>query len=103
MSRSKQTNLTVFSALLKFVSIALFNNRHFVIKITKAHSTHLVASDSLQLKTRSTHDKYFLAKSFIKYVFRGYVSSPRMTKGISVPLPSKIAGFAKVDSKSSKK
>jgi hypothetical protein len=37
------------------------------------------------------------------YVFRGQVSSLRMTKGISVSLPSKLAGFGKVDSGFSKK
>jgi hypothetical protein len=88
---------------LKFGSIALFNNRHFVINITKARSTHFLAPDSLLLNTRSSHDKSFLAKSFIRYVFIGLALSPRMMKAVYVPLPSKLAGFAKVDSLSSKK
>jgi hypothetical protein len=45
----------------------------------------------------------FLAKGFIRYVFRGYTLFPRMMKDISVPLPSKFAGFDKADSQSSKK
>jgi hypothetical protein len=45
----------------------------------------------------------FLAKSLIKYVFRGQALSSRMKKDISVPLPSKFAGFGKVDSESSEK
>jgi len=63
----------------------------------------LLACDSLQLKTFSSHDINFLVKGFIKNVFRGYALSPRMTKDISVPLPTKLAGFGRVDSRSSKK
>jgi hypothetical protein len=55
------------------------------------------------LKTPSSHDKSFVTKGFIRYVFRKEASSPMMTKGISVQLPSKLAGFGKVDSRSSKK
>jgi len=100
---SKQTHLIVLSALLTLVYTALFNNGHFAIRIPKTHSTHLLACDSLQLKTRSSHDISFLAKGFIKDVFRGRALSPRMTKGTSFPLPPKLAGFLKVDSDSSKK
>ena len=100
---SKRIHLTIFSALLKFVTIALFSNRHFSVMIPKVHSTFLLACNNLQLKTFSSHDINFLVKGFIKYVFRGYALSPRMTKDISVPLPSKLAGFGRVDSRSSKK
>ena len=68
---NKQIHLTVISALLTSVSIALFNNRYFAVRIPKAHSTHLLARDNLQLKTCSLHNKSFLAKGFIRYVFRG--------------------------------
>jgi hypothetical protein len=103
MLRSKQLHLTILSVLLTFVSIALFNSGHFAVRITKTHSTHHFARDCLQLKTRSSRDKSFLAKGFVRYVFSGWASSPRMPKGVCVPLPSKLAGFGKVDSKSSKK
>jgi hypothetical protein len=93
----KQIHLTVLSALLKFVSIALFNNHHFSLRIPKVPSTNLLSCDNLQLKTCSLHGISFL------YVFRGYKLSPRMMKGISVPLPSKLAGYSMVDSKSPKK
>jgi hypothetical protein len=103
MLRRKQIYLTVLSALLKFVSIALFNNHHFSLRIPKIPSTNLLSCDNLQLKTYSLHGINFLAESLITYIFRGYELSPRMTKGISVPLPSKLAGYGRVDSKSSKK
>jgi len=45
----------------------------------------------------------FLAKGFIKYIFRGQTLSPRVLKDISIPLPSKFAGFGKVDSEPSEK
>jgi len=60
---SKQVHLTALSGLLTCVSIALFNNRHFVVRIPKARSTHRLARDSLQLKTCSSHDISFLAKT----------------------------------------
>jgi len=44
-----------------------------------------------------------LANGYFRYVFRGQALSPRMTKDISLPLPSKLAGFGEEDSKSSKK
>jgi len=84
---SKQIHLTILSALFNFVSIALFNNRHISVRISKANSTHLLSCDNLQLKTCSAHDISFLAKGFIRYVFSGQVLSTRMTKDISVPLP----------------
>jgi hypothetical protein len=55
------------------------------------------------LKTCSSDEKSFLTKGFIKDVFRGQASLPKIKKGISVPLPSKLTGFGKVDSQSSKK
>jgi hypothetical protein len=55
------------------------------------------------LKTRSSHEKFFLAEDFTRHVFRGQASSSRMAKGIYVPLPSKLAGFGKEDSEPSKK
>jgi hypothetical protein len=64
---------------------------------------HLFARYSLQLKTLSSHDKAFLTKGFIKNVIRGYALSPRMKKGIFVPLPLILAGFGKIDPKSSEK
>ena len=100
---SKYIHLTTLSALLTFVSVALFNNHHFAVSIANAHSTHLLTRDSLQLNTRSAHDTAFLAKGFVRNVFRDQASSPRMTKGISVPLPSKPVSFGNVDSRSSKK
>ena len=93
---SKQIHRTILSALLTFVYVALFNNRHFAVRIPKAHSTHLVARDSLQLIARSSHDITFPAKGFIRYIFRGQALSTRMTKGISVSLPSKVVAFGKV-------
>ena len=99
---SKQIHLTALSGLLTCVSIALFNNRHFAVRVSKAHSKHLLARGCLQLKTRSSHDISFLAKAPL-CVFRGQACSPRMMKGISVPLTSKFAGIGKVDFKSSKK
>jgi len=99
----KQIHLTIVLALLKFVSIALLNNRHFSIRIPKVHSTDLLSCDNLQLKTCSLHDVSFLLKGFIRYVFGGYALSTRMEKGISVTLPSKLADYGRVDSKSSKK
>jgi hypothetical protein len=35
----------------------------------------------------------FSRKGIVRYIFRGQTSSPRMTKGISVPFPSKFAGL----------
>jgi len=63
----------------------------------------LPACDILQLKTCSSHDTSFLAKAFIRYVFRGYALTPKMAKDISVPPLSKFTGFGRVDFKSSKK
>ena len=39
---TKQIHLTILSALLMFVSIALFNNHNFAVRIPNAHSTHLL-------------------------------------------------------------
>ena len=68
---NKQIHLTVISSLLNSVCIALFNNRHFALRIPKAHWTHLLTRDNLQLETCSSHDKSFLAKGLIRYVYRG--------------------------------
>jgi hypothetical protein len=68
---SKQIHLTILSVLLKFFSIALFNYRHFSVRIPKILLPPLLACDSLQLKTCSSHDISFHANAFIKYVFRG--------------------------------
>jgi hypothetical protein len=38
-------------SILTFICVALFNNRHFAFSIPNAHSTHLLARDSLQLRT----------------------------------------------------
>jgi len=53
--------------------------------------------------TGARHDISFLAKGFFRYVYRGQALSPRMMKDISLPLPTKLAGFGEEDSKSSKK
>ena len=45
---SKQIHRTILSALLKFVSVDLFNNRHFPVRIPNARPTHLLARDSPQ-------------------------------------------------------
>jgi len=68
---SKQIHLTILSVLLKLFSIALFNNSNFSVRIPKILLPQLLACDSLQLKTCSSHDIPFHAKAFIKYVFRG--------------------------------
>ena len=47
---SKQIRLTILSVLLKFFSIALFNYRHFSVRIPKILLPQLLACDSLQLK-----------------------------------------------------
>ena len=60
---STQIHLTNLSVLLMFVSIALFHNHHFAVRIPNAYSTHLLAHDGLQLKTRSSYDISFLAKT----------------------------------------
>jgi hypothetical protein len=48
---NKQIHLTILSALLTFVSIALFNNRHFTVRIPKPHSMHLLARDAATSNT----------------------------------------------------
>ena len=62
---SSQIHLTILSALLMFISIGLFNNCHFAVRIPKAHSMHLFARDSLQLKTRSSMTNPFLRKAAV--------------------------------------
>jgi hypothetical protein len=89
--------MRILPTLLTFVSIAILYNRNFAVNAPNAQS---LACDSPQIKTRSSHDNFSRNASLGTYV---QASFPRMMKGISVPLPSKLGGFGKTSSKSSKK
>jgi len=100
---SQQIHLTVLSALLTFVSIALFNNRHFAVRIPKAHSTHRLPRDRLYWKHVLHMTNPFSRKASLVTSLKNRPHHQGWRKAFLYHFPQNLAGFGKVDSKSSKK
>jgi hypothetical protein len=95
-------HFTVLSTLLTSVCIVCLTIAILLLGYEMhTHRTSFLATARNGEHVLNMTDPFSRKASLI--VFRGQASSPRMTKGISVPLPPKIGVFFKVDSESSKK
>jgi hypothetical protein len=96
---SKEIYLNILSG---FVSIALFNNRHFVVRTPKAQSRHRLARDSLREHVlRMTNP--FSRKASLGTSLEDRPHHQGRRKAFLFHVPQNLQAFGRADSKSSKK